>query len=127
MDIRGFLEANNLKQVDLARYLGVSESAVSSMINGKSKPSKGNLIKMINNPHGWNVSMLVEESNSMINNQSGTHIGGNNTVTMSTGNCVLEKENASLRKENELLRSQLEKIEAEKQEYWEMIKRLTAK
>ena len=108
MDIRGFLEANNLKQVDLARYLGVSESAVSSMINGKSKPSKGNLIKIINN-------------------QNGTHIGGNNTVTMSTGNCALEKENASLRKENELLRSQLEKIEAEKQEYWEMIKKLTMK
>lgn len=126
MDIRGFLEANNLKQVDLARYLGVSESAVSSMINGKSKPSKGNLIKIINNPHGWNVSMLIEEG-SIINNQNGTHIGGNNTVTMSTGNCALEKENASLRKENELLRSQLEKIEAEKQEYWEMIKKLTMK
>lgn len=127
MDIRGFLEANNLKQVDLARFLGVSESAVSSMIKGKSNPSKENLIKIINNPHGWNVVMLIEENNGMINNQSGTHIGGNNTVTMSTGNCALEKENASLRKENELLRSQLEKIETEKQEYWEMIKRLTAK
>lgn len=126
MDIRGFLEANNLKQVDLARYLGVSESAVSSMINGKSKPSKGNLIKIINNPHGWNVSMLIEEG-SIINNQNGTHIGGNNTVTMSTGNCVLEKENASLRKENELLKAQLAKIEAEKHEYWEMIKKLTTK
>ena len=126
MDIRGFLEANNLKQVDLARYLGVSESAVSSMINGKSKPSKGNLIKIINNPHGWNVSMLIEEG-SIINNQNGTHIGGNNTVTMSTGNCALEKENASLRRENEMLKSQLEKAEAEKQEYWEMIKKLTSK
>lgn len=127
MDIRGFLEANNLKQVDLARFLGVSESAVSSMIKGKSNPSKENLIKIINNPHGWNVVMLVEENNGMINNQSGTHIGGNNTVTMSTGNCALEKENASLRMENEMLKSQLEKAEAEKQEYWEMIKRLTAK
>lgn len=127
MDIRGFLEANNLKQVDLARFLGVSESAVSSMIKGKSNPSKENLIKIINNPHGWNVVMLVENNNGMINNQSGTHIGGNNTVTMSTGNCALEKENASLRMENEMLKSQLEKAEAEKQEYWEMIKRLTAK
>ena len=127
MDIRGFLEANNLKQVDLARFLGVSESAVSSMIKGKSNPSKENLIKIINNPHGWNVVMLIEENNGMINNQSGTHIGGNNTVTMSTGNCALEKENASLRMENEMLKSQLEKAEAEKQEYWEMIKRLTAK
>lgn len=126
MNIRGFLDANNLKQVDLARFLGISESAVSSMIKGKSNPSKENLIKILKNTRGWDVSMLVEDG-SIINNQNGTHIGGNNTVTMGTTNSALERENASLRKENELLKAQLAKIEAEKHEYWEVIKQLTTK
>ena len=126
MGLKKFRKANNLKQEELAQKIGVSRSFISQVESGHSKLPTNILQTILNNSYGWDVSMLIEEG-SIINNQSGTHIGGNNTVTMSTGNCVLEKENASLRKENELLRSQLEKIEAEKQEYWEMIKKLTTK
>ena len=125
--IKEFRQRNGLTQTELGDYLGMKKSFISKIENGKEKLPQEKFLKLINNPHNWDVSMLVEENNSIINNQSGTHIGGNNTVTMSTGNCVLEKENASLRKENELLRSQLAKIEAEKHEYWEMIKKLTTK
>ena len=124
--IKEFRQRNGLTQTELGDYLGMKKSFISKIENGKEKLPQEKFLKLINNSYGWDVSMLIEEG-SIINNQNGTHIGGNNTVTMSTGNCALEKENASLRKENELLRSQLEKIEAEKQEYWEMIKRLTAK
>lgn len=125
--IKEFRQRNGLTQTELGDYLGMKKSFISKIENGKEKLPQEKFLKLINNPHNWDVSMLVEENNSIINNQNGTHIGGNNTVTMSTGNCVLEKENASLRKENELLRSQLEKAEAEKHEYWEMIKKLTTK
>ena len=60
MKVREFLKANSLKQVDLARFLGVTEAAISNVVKGKSEFSEENLIKILNNPHGWDVSMLTE-------------------------------------------------------------------
>lgn len=125
--IKEFRQRNGLTQTELGYYLGMKKSFISKIENGREKLPQEKFLKLINNPHNWDVSMLAEENNSIINNQNGTHIGGNNTVTMGGVNCALEKENASLRTENEMLKSQLERTEAEKQEYWEMIKRLTAK
>lgn len=128
VQIKEFRQRNGLTQSELGEYLGMKKSFISKIENGKEKLPQEKFLKLINNPHGWEVHMLIEENNGIINNQNGTHIGGNNTVTMgNSANCALEKENASLRKENELLKSQLEKVEAEKQEYWEMIKKLTVK
>ena len=59
MDIRAFLKANNLKQRELARYLGVTEAAISNVVKGKSDFSNENLIKIANNPHDWDTSMLT--------------------------------------------------------------------
>lgn len=58
MNVRDFLRKNGLKQVQLARYLDVTEAAISNVANGKSEFSEENLIKIMNNPHGWDVSML---------------------------------------------------------------------
>lgn len=126
MGLKEFRKANNLKQDELAQKIGVSRSFISQVESGHSKLPTNILQKILNNSYGWDVSMLIEEG-SIINNQNGTHIGGNNTVTMGGANCALEKENASLRIENEMLKSQLEKVEAEKKEYWEIIKKLTVK
>ena len=60
MRVRDFLKANCLKQRELANYLGVTEAAISNAVNGKSCFSEENLIKIFNNPHGWDVSMLTE-------------------------------------------------------------------
>lgn len=59
MGMRGFLATNGLKQVDVARYLGVTEAAVSNVVKGKSKLSSSNLIKLRRNPHNWDTSMLA--------------------------------------------------------------------
>lgn len=59
MKVRDFLKVNNLKQVDLARYLCVTEAAISNVVKGKSEFSEDNLIKIVNNPHGWDVTMLT--------------------------------------------------------------------
>ena len=60
MNVREFLKANNLKQRELAKYLGVTEAAISNAAKGKSYFSEENLIKILNNPYGWDVSMLKE-------------------------------------------------------------------
>lgn len=62
MRVREFLIANHLKQRELANFLSVTEAAISNVVKGKSEFSKENLIKILNNPHGWDVSMLTEES-----------------------------------------------------------------
>ena len=65
MKVADFLKVNKLKQVTLARYLSVTESAISNVVKGKSEFSRENLIKIINNPHGWDVSMLTESPVSL--------------------------------------------------------------
>lgn len=60
MDVRAFLKTNGLKQRELAYYLGVTEAAISNVVKGKSDFAEENLIKILNNPNGWDTSMLVE-------------------------------------------------------------------
>lgn len=58
MDVRAFLKANGLKQRDLARFLDVTEAAISNVAKGKASFSDENLIKILNNQLGWDTSML---------------------------------------------------------------------
>lgn len=60
MKVREFLRVNKLKQVDIARYLGVTEAAISNVVKGKSDFSKDNLIKILENPYEWDTSMLKD-------------------------------------------------------------------
>lgn len=53
-----FLSANKLKQRELADYLNVTESAISNIVTGKANLSEPNLIKLLENDKGWDVSML---------------------------------------------------------------------
>lgn len=61
MEVRAFLKANNLKQRELAYYLGITEAAISNVVKGKASFSKENLIKILNNPHKWDTSMLTSD------------------------------------------------------------------
>ena len=75
-DYKYFLRKNHLKQVDLANYLGVTESAISNIARGKADLSDDNLEKLLNNDCGWDVSMLLESGggsgniNSVVNSQN---------------------------------------------------------
>jgi transcriptional regulator with XRE-family HTH domain len=59
MKVREFLQANGLKQRELAHYLGVTEAAISNVTKGKSDFSEENLIKILKNKQGWDTSMLT--------------------------------------------------------------------
>ena len=61
MEVRDFLKVNGLKQVELARYLNVTEAAISNVVKGKSSFSTENLIKIKSNPYGWDTSMLEDQ------------------------------------------------------------------
>lgn len=73
-----FLKTNGLKQRDLAKYLNVTESAVSCAVNGKSNLSEENLIKILENNDGWDVSMFSES-------QSGISAGDHNVIVAGNG------------------------------------------
>ena len=52
------MKENHLRQVDLARFLGITESSVSSAANGRNNLSEENLSKILNNKEGWDTSAL---------------------------------------------------------------------
>ena len=79
---KSFLKANGLKQVELALFLEVTESAVSNVVRGKANLSEEKLIKILQNDQGWDTSMLVGLSSrnySVGNNSSGVIVNGNNS------------------------------------------------
>lgn len=60
-NIKQFLIDNDLKQVELARFLGITEASVSKMAKGYTKPSKENLQKILDNDRGWDTSALLQK------------------------------------------------------------------
>lgn len=64
-DLKAFRKANNLTQSELGEYLGIHKSFVSTIESGKDPMPKGKLSKLLDNPYGWDTSMLVSESNGL--------------------------------------------------------------
>jgi len=73
--LRQFREANDLKQETLAEYLGLSRSHISGAEIGRTKLSRQSMKKIMENPYGWDTSMLVGNSQSPIH-RSGTRTSG---------------------------------------------------
>lgn len=59
-DIKQFIEDNNLKQVEIARFLGITEGSVSKMVKGLTSPSAVNLQKLLDNDRGWETASLAK-------------------------------------------------------------------
>ena len=55
-----FLYKNRLKSSDLVEFWGVTKGVVSQILNGTTKLPTKRLEELLNNPHGWDVSMLTE-------------------------------------------------------------------
>lgn len=60
IDFKRFMFEQKIKQSVLAKYLGVSEGYISQVASGKKQLSDENFSKVLNNPYGWDVSMLTE-------------------------------------------------------------------
>lgn len=59
-DLKEFRIVNNLTQTQLGDYLGIQKGFVSKIENGKDKLPEPKYRKLINNPNGWDVSMLAK-------------------------------------------------------------------
>ena len=64
-DFKRFIFENKIKQSFLAKYLDVTEGYISNVAGGRKELSKENLGKVLNNPYGWNTSMLTQPENPM--------------------------------------------------------------
>lgn len=62
VDLKAFRKVNNLTQTKLGEYLGINKSFISTIESGKDPMPKEKLSKLINNPYGWDTSMLTVES-----------------------------------------------------------------
>lgn len=60
IDLKAFRKVNNLTQIELGEYLGVQKAFISSIENGRNKLPKAKLTLLLQNPHGWDVSMLPQ-------------------------------------------------------------------
>lgn len=64
-DLKAFRKANNLTQTKLGEYLGINKSFISTIESDKDPMPKEKLSKLINNPYGWDTSMLTMESENI--------------------------------------------------------------
>lgn len=55
MNFKEFLYKNKLKQVDIAKYLNITEASVSRFAKGIANLSKENLCKLLDNPYSWHT------------------------------------------------------------------------
>ena len=60
-DLKAFRKANNLKQTELANYLGVSREYLSLVETGKSKLSAEKVSMLLTNPYGWDTSSITPD------------------------------------------------------------------
>lgn len=68
IDLKAFRKANNLTQEQLGDYLGIKKSFVSQIESGKCPIPSDRFNKLINNPFGWDVTMLSMESENEFSN-----------------------------------------------------------
>lgn len=65
-DLKEFRIVNNLTQTELGDYLGVLKGFISKIENGKEKLPELKFRKLINNPNGWDVSMLTQSDTTAV-------------------------------------------------------------
>lgn len=122
-DLKGFRKQNNLRQIDLADYLGVSREFISMVESGKLQLPANQLRKLLDNNKGWDTATL--EINHVVNGDHIEQNGGTGNIGKISGDSSAEI--MALRKEIEFLRSQIEELKKEKDAYWALIQNLTNK
>lgn len=101
-ELKEFRRKNGLTQDQLGELLGMKKSYISKIENGKEELSEEKLAKLLETATDYDTSML-------------RNVGERRRLHSTRDELV------------EDLRKQIEKLEAEKAEYWELIKKLTSK
>ena len=125
IDLKNFRKRNGLTQDQLGEFLNIKKSFISTIEHGNAKLPKEKLTKLLNNPNGWDTSMLVESSAPIINGDHIEQNGGRGNIGKISGDSSAEL--AALRRELEIIRQQLQETKEQNEKYWAMIERLTTK
>jgi len=59
--LKSFLFFNQLSQIEVAQYLGISKGYMSTLVAGRQSLPLALKIKLIENDKGWNVEYLKDE------------------------------------------------------------------
>lgn len=111
-DFKRFIFENKIKQSFLAEYIGVSEGFISSVVSGRKVLSDERLGKVLDNPFGWDTSMLTEKpQDSVMENPAHDSIVESLVGAMRTIETLINA-NATLADENRMLRAQLQAYES---------------
>lgn len=73
-----FLKINKLRQVDLAKYLNISESFVSQIVKGQRSLPPDKLKLLLKNDQGWDITPLNPKRDKIPLYNDVATIGGNN-------------------------------------------------
>ena len=57
-DLQLFIKSNDLKNLDVANYLGVTPQHISAVSRGKGKLAEKLIEKLVHNDRGWDASSL---------------------------------------------------------------------
>ena len=109
--LKSFLFFNQLSQLEVANFLGISKSYMSKLVSGTMKLKPEQFEKLKTNNKGWNTEFLTDAVWSDLEKMNMPEPASD--------------ELSSLKRENELLREQLAKSEERNSEYWSLIKELT--
>ena len=130
--LKSFLIFNDLSQLEVAQFLGISKGQMSKLVSGVARLQPEQLEKILNNVRGWNTEFLTNpmwadlEAGKLVSD-GGVAIqqnGKRNNIGQVNG---AGDEMAALRRETEMLRAQVEELKAQNEKYWKMIERLTEK
>ena len=108
--LKSFIFFNNLSQLEVAQYLGISKSYMSKLVSGSMKLRPEQFTKLMENDKGWNTEFLTDQTWDELEKMQAAEKSDDITA---------------LKREIESLREQLAKCEARCDEYWDMIKALT--
>jgi transcriptional regulator with XRE-family HTH domain len=111
IDFKRFMFEQKIKQYVLAQYLGVSEGYISQVANGKKQLSDENFGKGLNNPYGWDTSILTSDQPKNPAEEKPEDISMVDRLF-----ALLQEEQASNKILLQLLREKEEKIEALQEE-----------
>ena len=69
-DLQLFIKSNDLKNLEVANYLGVTPQFISLVSRGKGRLSDKLIKKLIHNDKGWNASCLIPKEVVSINSNN---------------------------------------------------------
>lgn len=102
--IKNFRKCNKLSQVALAEYLQVTQGFISQIEKDLCPTPDWVISKLLENPHNWNTSMLIEvESETFAPSQ-----GGQDSAVVE----LLKEQNAELQAKIDLLNQQIGELRA---------------